>query len=115
MSLAETDIKLVSLTQYKQLADEVGVGRNGSKTAIANRIQSKLNGKAKLVIHKGTHTAKDAALLWYHTLTHYINYPHGIGSCLSGSSVVMVRRGNRRLPFFYCNNVGTLRSPRPAW
>jgi hypothetical protein len=91
MSLAETDIKLVSLTQYKQLADEVGVGRNGSKTAIANRIQSKLNGKAKLVIHKGTHTAKDAALLWYHTLTHCINCPHGIGSCLSGSSVVMVR------------------------
>ena len=29
MSLAETDIKLVSLTQYKQLADEVGVEREG--------------------------------------------------------------------------------------
>ena len=39
MSLAETDIKLVSLMQYKQLADEVGVGRHGSKAAIANRIQ----------------------------------------------------------------------------
>ena len=98
MSLSPSDIKLLKMNQYKELATAVGVAYYGSKTDIANRIQSKLNGKAKLVIHKGTHTAKDAALLWYHTLTHYINYPHGIGSCLSGSSVVMVRTVTRAPP-----------------
>ena len=44
-----TDMKIVSLKQFKELADEVGVSHHGSKAAIANRIQSKLNGKAKLM------------------------------------------------------------------
>ena len=43
-----TDMKIVSLKQFKELADEVGVSHHGSKAAIANRIQSKLNGKAKV-------------------------------------------------------------------
>ena len=39
-----TDMKLVSLKQFKELADKVGVSHHGSKAAIAKKIQSKLNG-----------------------------------------------------------------------
>ena len=49
MSLSPSDIKLLKMNQYKELATAVGVAYYGSKTDIANRIQSKLNGKAKLM------------------------------------------------------------------
>ena len=48
MSLSPSDIKLLKMNQYKELATVVGVACYGSKTDIANRIQSKLNGKAKV-------------------------------------------------------------------
>ena len=48
MSLAPSDIKLLKMREYKELAAAVGVACYGSKTDIANRIQGAPHGAFKL-------------------------------------------------------------------
>ena len=69
MSLSPSDIKLLKMREYKELAATVGVACYGSRTDIANRIQGAPHGAFKLktsidkakkamVLHKKKQEAK---------------------------------------------------------